>query len=560
MVLDNSSEIRILLIESREIQPVDCPKYGNRGDLEMMALAFRKRDSVQAACRFVKKLSVETLESRELLTASSYSTASDVDLELDYSSPGVCVATSPQRNDEAVDKLIQDIDRMEFVKSNEVESIPKDNLDKNNYRDVAFASFKDTSEEPLNLIDIATGRVREVVFYTKSESLDIDLSDPSKLFIERDSSVASSMSDADLLLNRSGGDRTVPGTLNVVTGSTSSTSLLEVNGYAPSGGSATSYFVLQIPNVPVGYQGFLEFTGTARIGIDFSINTGDSPTSNPTAYVPEPNGVTRIAVSGGSSICVFPLVDNIVEPSESIGIAFGLVQNSGGTTVGSPLSATIIDSPNSSYEYVFGGMNYQERFSWNSNRPPEDNQDEEWSNADFIAFYYRENATPLGNSPNVQNSVNLEDVGLLDDYRREMFSGDNLDLWNGFEDGLFHDVALLIRNSSPGVHHVGADAVNRDFSVGSDLYVYGNGTTSVISTVNGSFVSSVETIDNTGVSSITVTYAFNVQYSCSIRDKFEDPISLGVEFGGTPFWLTGSWTEFATYQVEFTFNRIPIPN
>ena len=493
-------------------------------------------------------LTLESLENRSLLSISSI-----VDIAADSGNDNLSVieSQSVSDSDANVSALIQEVDDLVLTDACGVEFLAGEDSVDELHCDAVFASFEKYIDESFELLDVSTGLVREVVFYSSSNVSDVDLDDPSKLFIERSPLIFTN--DESLPLRSGGGDIEV-GTLAVSSGSTE---LLEADGYNSSGGSATSCFVLQVPEVPDGYKGFLRFAGVANIGTDYSINEGTSPSSTPTLYTPGLNGITQIDVSGGSSICVFPIADDAFEPTERFSVTFGLIQISGGATfIGNSVSATIIDAPNTSYTYVLREVNSQILTPWSSNRPVENNDDEEWDNTTFVR-YYMNNTEPLGNSPNEDNSVDLERAGLLDDYRREMFNGSNLTQWNNFEENLFGDVSLNLLNGQRTI--LSPDhSVNRNFTFNPDLFVYGHGSTLVNSVVSGNLIARTETTDYIGVSSITETYSLSVLHYCSTQDIFEDPLDVGIEVFGEPYWLTGEWTETATYQVVFIYDRVPV--
>lgn len=500
------------------------------------------------------RLTLESLEDRSLLSISSIPI---VDIAADSGNDNLSVieSQSVSDSDANVSALIQEVDDLVLTDACGDEFLAGEDSVDELHCDAVFASFEKYIDESFELLDVSTGLVREVVFYSRSNASNVDLTDETKLFIERSPSVFSN--GENLLLNSGGGEEgdIQVGTLAVSSGSTE---LLEADGYNSSGGSATSCFVLQVPEVPDGYKGFLRFAGVANIGTDYSINEGTSPSSTPTLYTPGLNGITQIDVSGGSSICVFPIADNAFEPTEIFSITFGLIQLSGGATfIGNSVSATITDTPNTSYKYVLRSITSQILTPWSSNRPEESNEDDEWGNADFIAFYYRSNPEPLGNSPNALNSVDLEDAGLLDDYRREMFNDSNLVLWNSFEHRFFSDISSDLLNGRRVVLPTNGNAY-RDFTFAPDLFVYGHGTTLVNSVGTASLVARTETTDHLGVSSITELYSLNVQHYCSTQDKFEEPLDWHFEVFGERYWLTGEWTETATYNVMFEFDRVPV--
>ncbi|MBQ9875325.1 MAG: hypothetical protein IJM30_12800 [Thermoguttaceae bacterium] len=502
------------------------------------------------------RLYLEHLEDRNLLSVAPYGADNSVETDVcsaETTFETAVLTSAENNNDVIIDQLLNEVESVAI--DNDSSSSPEESSLNNGSISEAFASDID-----FEMIEISTGVVRQVVTYS-SDTDDItalDFNDPTKYYLDL-ASLGSFENNGDEP-NRSGGSgggQVEPGTPTITS---DSSDLDEAGGYSLNGG-ATSYFVFTVPDVPAGYQGFIEITGTAIIGSDFFINEGTSPASAPLAIIPGSNNTTRIAVSGGTSMCVFPAADNIVEPTETIEIAFGLTQNSGGTSIGGSISATIADAPHPLYTYVLTDLDYQYRNSWSSSRPAEEG--DEWSWQDFVGYYYRSDPNPLGDSPEDGDCVSLNDNGLLDDYRRAMFEGDNLVNWSNFEDNLFEGIASNLLDGERVVVPPSAN-VNRDVTTSLDpsnnLFVYGNGSTNVTAAVYASLQSRTETYDSIGVLTITESYIFNVDYFCSIRDKFEDPLDLGFEVLGSPYWLTGEWTEHATYQITLTYERVEVPN
>lgn len=141
-----------------------------------------------------------------------------------------------------------------------------------------------------------------------------------------------------------------------------------------------------------------------------------------------------------------------------------------------------------------------------------------WTDTDFVNHYY------FGGG----RSVNLLEIGHLREIAEQY-------AWNDGAQGAFRRLADQIadaaRRAESGAFSYDFEAV---YDFGSVEFSHGDGV------VRGVFTGAV---DSRGAI-LQIRGATGFEFS----DRFEDPLGLGIETGGTPYAITGSWA--ATFSAE----------
>ena len=180
--------------------------------------------------------------------------------------------------------------------------------------------------------------------------------------------------------------------------------------------------------------------------------------------------------------------------------------------------------------------------------PPAESDSTEWGTSDFWDYYRnRANPTPYDHATHAGDSVALDDPGvnLLDDYRRAMRNGTNGENW---ETKITTFLQTLTNNLVAGNLSASYSDFNvsRNFTYSDDLFVYGNGYTKVTPHVSITIISQDENEKGAGVVCTTTEYSISIDFECEVNDSFREPFDISGLEVGTPFWLTGQWTEHAT--------------
>ncbi len=148
---------------------------------------------------------------------------------------------------------------------------------------------------------------------------------------------------------------------------------------------------------------------------------------------------------------------------------------------------------------------------------------ERWSDADFVYHYY------FGEG----RAVDLSEIGHLTEIVEQY-------TWNDGAEGAFRRLADQIAD-------VARDKAKKSES-GTLSYEFGwfydfgevefsDGRSTVGGMFKGTFATLGETVEINGTSDFIFT------------DEFIDPVSLGIELGGTPYEITGNWTANFTASV-----------
>ncbi|MBQ7111367.1 MAG: hypothetical protein IJO06_09100 [Thermoguttaceae bacterium] len=209
----------------------------------------------------------------------------------------------------------------------------------------------------LNLQDISRGTPRQVVFYDSSaadfDASTLNLDDESVYYVDAANANDDGDAESYSATPRSGGNS---GVFQFTT--YGSTTILESATYNPSGGSNQGpFFAFTTPaSIPSGYEAFVRFEGTGAIyGHDYYVATANIvdgvATPQHSLYYSNPSqGNYDLYVSGGTSYCIIPMNDNILEAAETLIATLYLVNtNSGGADYDpTPIAcdsfnATIID-------------------------------------------------------------------------------------------------------------------------------------------------------------------------------------------------------------------------
>ncbi|MBQ7029130.1 MAG: hypothetical protein IJN32_02700 [Thermoguttaceae bacterium] len=228
----------------------------------------------------------------------------------------------------------------------------------------------------LNLQDISQGTPRQVVFYDSSDvdfdASTLNLDDESVYYVDAananddgdaESYSATPRSGGGSNSGGSGGSSNSGGSTSVVPNdyqftTYGSTTIFESATYDSSGGSNQGpFFAFTTPaSIPSGYEAFVRFEGTGAVyGHDYYVSTANIvdgvATPQHSLYYSNPSqGNYDLYVSGGTSYCVIPINDGVLEQAEALVATFYLVDtNSGGAdydptpvACGS-FNATIID-------------------------------------------------------------------------------------------------------------------------------------------------------------------------------------------------------------------------
>ena len=209
----------------------------------------------------------------------------------------------------------------------------------------------------LNLQDISQGTPRQVVFYDSSDAdfdaSTLNLDDESVYYVDAananddgdaESYSATPRSGGGSNSGGSGGSSNSGGSTSVVPNdyqftTYGSTTIFESATYDSSGGSNQGpFFAFTTPaSIPSGYEAFVRFEGTGAVyGHDYYVSTANIvdgvATPQHSLYYSNPSqGNYDLYVSGGTSYCVIPINDGVLEQAEALVATFYLVDtNSGG--------------------------------------------------------------------------------------------------------------------------------------------------------------------------------------------------------------------------------------
>ena len=142
-----------------------------------------------------------------------------------------------------------------------------------------------------------------------------------------------------------------------------------------------------------------------------------------------------------------------------------------------------------------------------------------WTDTDFVNHYY------FGDG----REVSLSEIGHLQEIAEQY-------AWRDGAEGAFRRLSDQIADAS---RRAEAGTVAYDFEAvydfGSVEFSHGDGV------VRGEF--------NGVVVSIRDLLHIDGETNFSFSDRFEDPLGLGIETGGTPFAITGSWSAIFTAEV-----------
>lgn len=142
-----------------------------------------------------------------------------------------------------------------------------------------------------------------------------------------------------------------------------------------------------------------------------------------------------------------------------------------------------------------------------------------WTDTDFVSHYY------FGDG----RSVDLLEIGHLREIAEQY-------AWNGGAQGAFRRLADQIADEA---RQSGSGAFSYDFGAvydfGSVEFSHGDGV------VGGVFTGTVESVG----AMLRIRGATEFEFS----DRFEDPLGLGIETGGTPYAITGSWAAIFSAEV-----------
>ena len=178
---------------------------------------------------------------------------------------------------------------------------------------------------------------------------------------------------------------------------------------------------------------------------------------------------------------------------------------------------------------------------------------------DFVAYYYRENASP-------DDNMSLDETSLEDDYRRAIYTGENLTNWIAMEQNAQAAVLAHLRNGGNlTTLPTYQENVSRNVTNEEGLFVFGDGFTNVSAVSTATLVDVNETTDDLGLVESVKTYRIDVNYVCEVNDMFVDPLDIEERFNwtfnafGTPYHLTGSWNDvYGSYNVTVATTRIEV--
>lgn len=143
-----------------------------------------------------------------------------------------------------------------------------------------------------------------------------------------------------------------------------------------------------------------------------------------------------------------------------------------------------------------------------------------WDNSDFVNHYYNGRGVP----------VDLADIGHLQEIAEQHGYGDG-------KEGALRRFSNQIADESRRIRHGKFQlSFENAYDFSNIAFSHGNGV------VSGVFEG---IISNSG-SMLSITGMTSLEFS----DLFEDPLDVGIEAGGDPYVISGSWSAFFTAEIK----------